>query len=133
MFWRYGNLKFATAVIVLISISGHGFASVYTAPQHCFGSANAAPTTGCDTSKSCCCGDAPVQACGCSTRDEPAESQLPAAPEDNQRVLKWSSGPAALAVEIALAPCYKASTLADRLEFSLVERSIQSRLCIWRC
>jgi hypothetical protein len=118
---------------LLISIGGHGFASVYTAAEHCFGSASAAPTSGCDTSKSCCCGDAPRHACGCSTQDEPAETQFPASPDDNQRVLKWATGPAALAVEILPPPCYKALTSADRLDFAPVERSIQSRHCIWRC
>jgi hypothetical protein len=133
MFWRYGNLRLATAVLVLITIGSHGFATVYTATEQCFGSAVAASDTGCDTTKNCCCGDAPVQACGCPINDHPAESPMPVVPEDNLRLLKWAAGQFSLAFEISPTLDHEACSSIDRLDISPSERSIQSRLCNWRC
>jgi hypothetical protein len=101
--------------------------------QDCSDAQGAGPVSHCGTTNKCCCCDAPARACGCRSHDEPAESPLPFVPEDNHRVLKWAAGQFAWDFEIPPTPSQQAYAFMDRLDFSLVERPIQSRLCIWRC
>jgi hypothetical protein len=133
MFWRNGKLRLATTVVLLLAISGSGVAATTMSAGRCSDAESAAPVSTCGATNKCCCGDAPVRVCGCSSRDEPAESPLPLVPEDNHRVLKWTAGQFALAFEVSPTPGHETYSSMDRLDFSPVERSVQSRLCVWRC
>jgi hypothetical protein len=133
MFWRNGNLRIATAVLLAVAVPASGLAGVYTPAGRCLTTTLAAPTSGCKATTKCCCGDAPVRACGCANRDEPTELPLPIKPDENNRVLKWAAGQESSLPEIAPRPLHEAFFAADWLDFAPVERAIQSRLCVWRC
>jgi hypothetical protein len=131
MFWRNSNLSLATALLLLVAISGSSFGALSTGKNRC--AEAVASTSSCAASNNCCCGVAPDRACGCPSRDEPAESPLPVIPDDNNRTIKWVAGQILSTFEILPTLVHQSSSCAERLDFSFVERSVQSRLCIWRC
>ena len=132
MSWRNSNLRLVIAVLLSFAMVGNGFGALYFAMTPCTGASVDAFAVDCGSSNNCCCGNVPQRACGCPSHDQPVDSPLPVGAQDHTRIIKWASSQAVFTFVLSLAPLAR-FTSAGRFDFASSERSIQTRLCKWRC
>lgn len=132
MFRRCKNLKFATALLMLVTIAATGLVPVAPATVVCLEQDGVKPAVVCANSASCCCEPtAESRACGCRQNDD-VPSPLPAVPNDSGRTLKWVARIDAPLGELVLAPPGRTNPLQRRSFSASFQRSLQTLLCVWR-
>jgi hypothetical protein len=128
------NLKSVVAALLVTSVVVSGASGLLGAAADCsrvtpHWTFSPSPVAG----RTCCCASSDrSQDCRCRQRQEPTDSPQPGLPKNGGLGLKWalSSHAASMPSFIGL-PAQVGSILHWDVP-SLIQRSIQSRFCIWR-
>jgi hypothetical protein len=136
MILRESMCKVAATLILVLACAGLSLPEAAIGRLACAslsitGEQRNLPTGDCNAARSCCCGKKAPKACGCAGDEKPILPPL--APDDAGRTLKWApwtTGPATpQAGELTAAG---AALFDGDAAFSSPQRSVQSRLCVWR-
>ena len=131
MFLRHSNLRAAMALLVAFSVAMGGSGLAVCAAGPCADSQSASPTSKCCGPRcSCLDADHGVLTCCCSKRDkEPAPSPISASIKSRVELtwIPWAIPLATSTFWFAFIHAEEAGSAS-----SLIARSVQSVLCIWR-